>query len=71
MPFGRAVLPVLCWKSTCRELLKQELQQNEKASEAALQALRERITAYPNRNMEVKFRRYVLFGVNGLYGFAF
>ena len=68
MPFGRAVLPVLCWQSTCRELLKQELQQNEKASEAALQALRERITAGTWRS---SLEDYVLFGVNGLYGFAF
>ena len=41
---------------TIRELLRQELQQDEKARKAALQALIERITAYPDRKMEVKFR---------------
>ena len=39
-----------------RELLRQELQQDEKARKAALHALIERITAYPDRKMEVKFR---------------
>ena len=41
---------------TFRELLRQELQQDEKARKDALQALIERITAYPDRKMEVKFR---------------
>ena len=41
---------------TFRELLKQELQQNEKARKEALHALIERIQAYPDRKMEVKFR---------------
>ena len=39
-----------------RELLKQELQQDEKARKEALHALIERIQAYPDRKMEVKFR---------------
>ena len=41
---------------TFRELLRQELQQDEEARKAALHALIERITAYPDRKMEVKFR---------------
>ena len=41
---------------TFRELLRQELQQDEKARKDALHALIERITAYPDRKMEVKFR---------------
>ena len=41
---------------TFRELLKQELQQNEKARKEALHALIERIQAYPDRKVEVKFR---------------
>ena len=39
-----------------RELLKQELQQNEEARKDALHALIERIQAYPDRKVEVKFR---------------
>ena len=39
-----------------RELLKQELQQDEKARKEALHALIERIQAYPDRKMEVRFR---------------
>ena len=41
---------------TIRELLRQELQQDEKARKDALHALIERVTAYPDRKMEVKFR---------------
>ena len=41
---------------TFRELLKQELQQNEEARKDALHALIERIQAYPDRKVEVKFR---------------
>ena len=41
---------------TIRELLREELQQDEKARKDALHALIERITAYPDRKMEVKFR---------------
>ena len=36
--------------------MKQELQQDEKARKEALHALIERIQAYPDRKMEVKFR---------------
>ena len=36
--------------------MKQELQQNEQARKEALHALIERVTAYSDRNMEVKFR---------------
>ena len=36
--------------------MKQELQQDEKARKDALHALIERIQAYPDRKMEVKFR---------------
>ena len=50
MDYGPVELP------TCRELLRQELQQDEKARKDALHALIERITAYPDRKMEVKFR---------------
>ncbi len=39
-----------------RELLKQELQQDEKVRKEALHALIERIQAYPDRKVEVKFR---------------
>ena len=39
-----------------RELLKQELQQNEEARKDALHALIERIQAYPDRKVEVNFR---------------
>ena len=42
--------------ATFRELLRQELQQDEEARKAALHALIERITAYSDRKMEVKFR---------------
>ncbi|MCH2314596.1 MAG: hypothetical protein MK411_11445 [SAR202 cluster bacterium] len=41
---------------TFRELLRQELQQDEEARKAALHALIDRRTAYPDRKMEVKFR---------------
>ena len=41
---------------TFRELLRQELQQGEKARKEALHALIERVTDYPDRKMEVKFR---------------
>ena len=41
---------------TFRELLRRELQQDEKAHKEALHALIERIKAYPDRKMEVKFR---------------
>jgi len=41
---------------TFRELLRRELQQDEKARKEALHALIERIKAYPDRKMEVKFR---------------
>ena len=41
---------------TFRELLKQELQQDEKVRKEALHALIERIQAYPDRKVEVKFR---------------
>jgi len=41
---------------TFRELLKQELQQNEEARKDALHALIEMIQAYPDRKVEVKFR---------------
>ena len=36
--------------------MKQELQQDEKVRKAALHALIERIKAYPDRKMKVKFR---------------
>ncbi len=39
-----------------RELLKQELQQDEKVRKEALHALIERIQAYPDRKVEFKFR---------------
>ena len=38
-----------------RQLLKEELEQEE-SRKSALHALIERITAYPDRKMEVKFR---------------
>ena len=41
---------------TIRELLRQELQQDEKARKSAVHALIERIQAYPDRKMEVNFR---------------
>ena len=41
---------------TFRELLKQDLQQNEEARKDALHALIERIQACPDRKVEVKFR---------------
>tara|TARA_B100000809_G_C15004126_1_gene482587 strand:+ start:783 stop:935 length:153 start_codon:yes stop_codon:yes gene_type:complete len=45
---------------TFRELLKQELQQqqDEKARKSALHALIERITAFPDRKIEVQVQNW-------------
>ena len=42
--------------TTFRKLLRKELQENKESRKPALHALIERITAYPDRKMEVKFR---------------
>ena len=42
--------------TTFRKLLRKELQENTESPKPALHALIERITAYPYRKMEVKFR---------------
>ena len=39
-----------------RKLLRRKLQQDNESRKSALHALIERIIAYPNRKMEVKFR---------------
>ena len=42
--------------TTFRKLLRRKLQQDNESRKSALHALIERIIAYPNRKMEVKFR---------------
>ena len=42
--------------TTFRKLLRRKLQQDNESRKSALHALIERITAYPDRKMEVKFR---------------
>ena len=42
--------------TTFRKLLRRKLQQDNESHKSALHALIERVTAYPDRKMEVKFR---------------
>jgi len=42
--------------TTFRKLLRRKLQQDNESHKSALHALIKRITAYPDRKMEVKFR---------------
>ena len=42
--------------TTFRKLLRRKLQQDNESRKSALHTLIERITAYPDRKMEVKFR---------------